>query len=97
MNSEKDYINILSEVVKKQLAILGPQISLARARSVPGLVVLDDGTVTSFQGSPQIVMQNLVDRFMELSGLIVKKTMEPLLEIYPTTNTQMNQNNSDGF
>ena len=34
-------------------------------------------------GKPQEVIQELINQFMELSGLIVKKTMEPLLAGYP--------------
>ncbi len=77
--SEKDYMNLLSEVIKKQIIILGPGITLTKARNVPGLTVADDGTVTAIQGSPQDLTQKLIEQFMELSGMIVKKTMEPLL------------------
>jgi len=85
MNSARDYKSILSEVIQKQTAILGPQITLQKARSVSGLTVSDDGTVTSIQGDPQIAMQGLIDQFMELSGMIVRKTMEPLLAVVPNT------------
>ena len=75
----KDYQKLLSEVIKKQIAILGPNITLRRARKVQGLIVADDGTVTDVIGNPQVLIKNLIDQFVELSGLIVKKTMEPLL------------------
>ncbi|HLD01461.1 MAG TPA: hypothetical protein VJC10_01165 [Patescibacteria group bacterium] len=81
--SVNDYQKVLTEVIKKQIVILGPVITLVKARKVPGLSVSDDGTVTEITGNPQVVMQELVNQFMELSGLIVKKTMEPLLASYP--------------
>ncbi len=65
------------------MVILGPGISLAKARNVKGLVVSEDGTVTDIQGPPQVLIQGLIDQFVQLSGLIVKKTMEPLLSAYP--------------
>lgn len=74
-----DYQKLLTEVIKKQIVILGPDITLVKARNVPGLTVADDGTVTAISGDPQLLTQKLVEQFMELSGLIVKKTMEPLL------------------
>jgi hypothetical protein len=78
-----DYKKLLSEVIQKQMIILGPSITLAKARNVKGLTVSDDGTVTDIQGPPQELIQGLIDQFVQLSGLIVKKTMEPLLSVYP--------------
>ncbi len=78
-----DYKKLLTEVIQKQMVILGPSISLAKARNVKGLAVADDGTVTDIQGPPQALIQGLIDQFVQLSGLIVKKTMEPLLSAYP--------------
>jgi len=81
--SGQDYKKLLTDVIKKQMVILGPAITLVKARNVKGLVVADDGTVTDMQGAPQELIQNLIDQFVQLSGLIVKKTMEPLLSMYP--------------
>lgn len=78
---QQDYKQLLTEVIKKQIIILGPDITLAKARNVPGLVVADDGTVTDISGAPQEITQNLVNQFVQLSGEIVKKTMEPLLNM----------------
>lgn len=78
-----DYKKLLTEVIQKQMIILGPSISLAKARNVKGLIVADDGNVTDIQGPPQALIQGLIDQFVQLSGLIVKKTMEPLLSVYP--------------
>lgn len=78
-----DYKKVLTEVIQKQMVILGPLITLAKARNVKGLTVSDDGTVTEISGPPQELIQSLIDQFVQLSGLIVKKTMEPLLANYP--------------
>jgi len=79
--SGTDYKQLLTEVIKKQMVILGPNITLTKARNVSGLTVSDDGTVTDMKGSPQEMIQALIDQFVQLSGLIVKKTMEPLLNL----------------
>lgn len=80
-----DYKNLLTQVIQKQMVVLGPDITLMKARNVPGLTVLDDGTVTQYVGDAQDVIHKLVDQFMQLSGLIVKKTMEPLLDGFNPT------------
>jgi hypothetical protein len=89
MQPNTDYKKLLTEVIQKQMVILGPSITLAKARNVKGLTVGDDGTVVNIDGQPQELIQDLIDQFVQLSGLIVKKTMEPLLAIYPdgVTNT----------
>lgn len=81
MQANQDYKKLLTEVIKKQIVILGPDITLAKARNVAGLVIADDGTVTDISGSPQEITQQLVNQFVQLSGEIVKKTMEPLLSM----------------
>lgn len=70
---------LLTEVIQKQMALLGPNIALATARSVQGLIITDQGVVTQLEGDHQQLTQALVEQFMALSGLIVKKTLEPLL------------------
>lgn len=83
-SSSQDYQNLLTEVIQKQIAILGPDIAILKARNVRGLSVSDDGTVTKMEGDAVDLLQNLIDEYVSLSGLIVKKTMEPLLSKYPS-------------
>lgn len=92
MQPGQDYKKLLTDVIKKQIVILGPQITLAKARNVKGLTVSDDGTVTNMQGAPQELIQALIDQFVQLSGLIVKKTMEPLLSGYPDGAKKLEEN-----
>ncbi len=92
MDQNTDYKKVLTDVIKKQMIILGPSITLAKARNVHGLTISDDGTVTDIQGHPQELIQGLIDQFVQLSGLIVKKTMEPLLSIYPDGVTNQSTN-----
>ena len=78
-----NYLNLMSDIIKKQIVILGPQIALLKARNVPGLQVSDSGDVSGLEGDPQMILQKLIDEYVSLSGLIVKKAMEPLLSKYP--------------
>jgi hypothetical protein len=88
---DKDYKKLLTEVIQKQMVILGPGITLSKARNVKGLVVDDSGTVTAIDGPPQELIQGLIDQFVQLSGLIVRKTMEPLLSVYPDGGNNLTQ------
>jgi hypothetical protein len=81
--NQTDYKQLLTQVIQKQMVILGPTVALGKARNVNGLTISDDGTVTSMTGQPQELIQGLIDQFVQLSGLIVRKTMEPLLAVYP--------------
>lgn len=82
--SLEEYKKLLTEIIKKQIVILGPDITLVKARNVSSLTVADDGSVTAVAGDPQKALQALIDQYVSLSGLIVKKTMEPLLAKYPS-------------
>lgn len=82
--SNEEYKQLLTEIIQKQVVILGPDIALLKARNVNGLTVGADGTVTEVNGDAQTVLQGLINEYVALSGLIVKKTMEPLLQKYPS-------------
>lgn len=77
-NSEESK-RVLSEVIKRQMAILGPDITLAKVKNVAGLEIDSAGNVINVSGDTQEVLQNLINQFVELSGLIVKKTMESVI------------------
>lgn len=83
MDSMVNYQELLSEIVKQQIVILGPDIAILKARNVKGLTVTDDGTVSKIDGDPAKLVQSLIDEFVALSGLIVKKALKPLLDKYP--------------
>lgn len=84
MSDIDQYKQLMSDVIKKQIVILGPQIALLKARNVQGVIVSDQGEVTDIQGDPQEALQKLVNEYVSLSGEIVKKAMEPLLNKYPS-------------
>ncbi|MBU2236238.1 hypothetical protein KKA01_04265 [Patescibacteria group bacterium] len=84
MSNDDEYKMIMSEMIKKQVVILGPDIAIMKAKNVKELVVGTDGEVTEINGDAQAVLQKLIDEYVALSGLIVKKTMEPLLAKYPS-------------
>lgn len=91
----EDIKNTIGEVVKKQIIILGPDIAILKAREVVGLEISDSGDVVAISGDPLIVLQNLVDKYVSLSGMIVRKAMEPLIQKHLNINNS-SQNSGNG-
>ncbi len=86
MTEKEQYSALISEIIKKQSVILGPEIAILKARSVPGLMVDNDGKVTGVGDNPKDTLQSLVDRYVELSGLIVKNALGSIFAKYPDLN-----------
>ena len=84
-NNEK-YKALLSEIIAKQSIILGPQISILKARNVLGLTINDEGKVVDIKGDGSVVLQQLVNTYVELSGMIVKNALGSIFEKYPEIN-----------
>ncbi len=83
------YKNMLTDLIKKEMIMLGPNVALGTVRKVNGITVSEDGTVTDITGEPQIVMEGVANAFMNLSGQIAQMTLKTILEKYPTIKTQV--------
>ena len=81
--SAEQYKALMTEVIKKQIIILGPSISVLKARNVTALKVSDDGIVTDLSGDPQQALQQLIEEYVSLSGLIVKNVLGSIMDKYP--------------
>jgi hypothetical protein len=86
MDEKKQYSELISEIIKKQSVILGPEIAILKARSVTGLMVDNDGVVTGVGVNPKETLQNLIDQYVELSGQIVKNALGSIFAKYPDLN-----------
>ncbi len=82
-----DYKQMLTEIIQKQIVILGPQIAVLKARNIPGLKVGDDGVVAEVNGPEQVVLQKLIDEYVALSGEIVKNAVNSIFAKYPSIKT----------
>lgn len=83
MAAETDYKNLINDIIAKQTVILGPDIVMLKAKNVQGLKLNDQGQVESITGDPQVILQNLVDEYIALSGQIVKNILNPVFAKYP--------------
>lgn len=78
-----NYKKMLSDLIKKQMVMLGPNIALDKARKVTGVAVNDEGEVTDISGDPRLVLKGVANEYMTLSGQIAQMTLNTLLEKYP--------------
>ena len=86
MSENEQYSELISEIIKKQAIILGPEIALLKARSVKSLTIDDNGKVTVANDNPKETLQSLVDQYVELSGQIVKNALGSIFAKYPDLN-----------
>jgi hypothetical protein len=83
MAENEEYGKMLTDLIQKQMVVLGPNIALDKARKIQGLKVSDDGTVLEITGEPQMVLKGVANEYMMLSGQIAQMTLNSLLEKYP--------------
>lgn len=82
------YTSLISDVISKQATILGPDIAVLKARSITGLKVSDEGKVEGVQGDPKQILEALIDAYVQLSGQIVKSTLQSVFNKYPQVETK---------
>ncbi len=90
MDKKEQYKALLSEIISKQIVILGPSISVLKARNVSGLSVSDDGTVLGIACEPEVALKELIDQYVDLSGQIVKNAIDIIFEKYPAVKRPVN-------
>lgn len=83
MSEQPEYKKMLTDLIQKQMVVLGPNIALDKARKVAGLKIADDGTVLEVSGDEQMVLKGVANEYMALSGQIAQMTLNSLLEKYP--------------
>jgi hypothetical protein len=83
MPDQDEYKQMLTDLIQKQMVVLGPNIALDKARKIAGIKVTDDGTVLDMDGDPQMVLKGVANEYMALSGQIAQMTLNSLLEKYP--------------
>jgi hypothetical protein len=77
------YKSMLTDLIQKQMIMLGPNVALGTARKVPGIKIDDQGQVTEISHDPAASVRGVTDAFMNLSGQIAQMTLKTVLEKYP--------------
>ena len=80
---KKQYLSLLSEIIAKQMIILGPDIAILKAKSVPSLNVNNKGQVTNIDGFVADAVKKLVNTYLELSDQATKNVIDSVFDKYP--------------
>ena len=83
MEEKNQYISLISEIIAKQVVILGPEIAILKARNVLGLTVDEQGKVIDVKGNPSEAVEQLIGEYVQLSGQIVKSALSSIFAKYP--------------
>ena len=86
-----DYENLIGEIVRKQMDILGPDMAVRTANQVTGLEIDDQGVVSKLDGDPEQILQKLVEQYISLSGEIVRNILNPVFQKYPEIKLNLNK------
>ena len=77
------YKKLLTQIVKKEMVILGPSIAVYKARKVKGLTVSNNGNVIHAIGNYQKLTTDLINQYTKLSNNLVAKPLQKILSNYP--------------
>lgn len=91
MDPNAQYQQILTDLIKKQMVMLGPNVALGQARKVVGITVTDDGSVTGLTGDPQQILSEVAKQYIALSGAIAQMTLESVIAKYPGVKIEPNK------
>ena len=83
MDDLEKYRNVITDLIQRQVVMLGPNVALAQVRKVGGLTVDDKGVVTAIDGNPREILSNVSKQYMALSGQIAQLTLEAVVAKYP--------------
>lgn len=79
----EQYKAVLSDLIQKQMIILGPSVALGTAKKVTSLTIAPDGKVTDISGDPISAIKQIAQVYMNLSGQIAQNTLDSILEQHP--------------
>ena len=91
MTPISNYKKFFTELVRKHMAILGPNIARDVALRVSGLTIDASGEATDIQGDPLMILQDLIDSYTSLCAPVTQLVLYGLLEASPAIKAEYNQ------
>ncbi len=83
MSDHFDYKELYTNIIRRQISLLGPQLAIAKARGVSGLSVDETGAVVAYQGDPKKILNDLISAYVAIFGTIVLESIKPIMEDFP--------------
>lgn len=83
MTTLPKYKQLISEFMRQQMMVLGPNLAVSTANRVSGLEVNSSGSVIVLDKEPPKVLGELVDEFQKLSPILINHLTNLMLVKYP--------------
>ena len=84
------YKKFLSDLIRRHMLILGPNIARDVAAGVRGLFIDSSGEVSRLDGDQLLITKDLVGGYMNLSAPVTQLITYQLLEQYPDIRAEYN-------
>lgn len=78
----QSYKQMLTEIMQKIIAVLGPQLAFALTKNIKSLTFAENGEVTAINGNPKDAAAMLIENITNLSQPLEKKVIQPILNRY---------------
>ena len=77
------YKQFISEFVRQQMVVLGPDLAVSTANRAAGLEVDHKGAAITISGEPSLVLKNLLSEFLKLSPQLTTYFIRTFFAKYP--------------
>lgn len=86
----QNYKKFLSELIRRHMLILGPNIARDVAFGVQGLTIDSSGDVSAIAGDQLLITQDLIGGYTNLCAPVTQLITYQLLEQYPDIRAEYN-------
>lgn len=74
-----DYQKVLTELIQKQMNMVGPGIALSIANKVPSVKVAENGEVLAIEGDPKVALESVANAYIAFSGEISRMILKSVM------------------
>ncbi len=74
-----EYKKIITELVQKQMNMVGPGIALSIVQKVPTIKVADNGEVLEVNGDPKVALESVANAYIAFSGEISRMILKSIM------------------
>lgn len=74
-----DYKKIITELVQKQMSMVGPSVALSIVQKVPVVKVADNGEVLEVNGDPKAALESVANAYIAFSGEISRMILKSVM------------------
>ncbi|HMQ02022.1 MAG TPA: hypothetical protein PKD79_03070 [Candidatus Doudnabacteria bacterium] len=86
-----EYKKFISEFVRKQMIMLGPDLAVSTANKTTGLEVDQRGAVINIAGDPVLILKNLFNEFLKLTPQLTNYIAHLFFTKYPGIAEEYNE------